>query len=41
MKTIIDNMMLWSNTTEKELKEKQEVKTDLKFYKEWLSKVII
>lgn len=28
MKTIIDNMMLWSNTTEKELKEKQEVKTD-------------
>ena len=24
MKTIIDNMMLWSNTTEKELKEKQE-----------------
>mgnify|MGYP000938953192 CR=1 FL=1 len=38
---IIDNMMLWSNTTEKELKEKQEVKTDLKFYKEWLSKVII
>lgn len=28
MKTIIDNMMLWSNTTEKELKEKQEIKTD-------------
>ncbi len=28
MKTIIDNMMLWSNTTEEELKEKQEVKTD-------------
>lgn len=29
MKIIIDNMMLWSNTTEKELKEKQEIKTDL------------
>ncbi len=28
MKTIIDNMMLWSNTTEEELKEKQEIKTD-------------
>lgn len=28
MKTIIDNMMLWSNTTEKMLKEKQEIKTD-------------
>ena len=28
MKIIIDNMMLWSNTTEKELKEKQEIKTD-------------
>lgn len=29
MKTIIDNMMLWSNVTENELKEKQEIKTDL------------
>lgn len=28
MKAIIDNMMLWSNTTEKELREKQEIKTD-------------
>ena len=28
MKVIIDNMMLWSNTTEEELKEKREVKTD-------------
>ena len=28
MKVIIDNMMLWSNTTEKELEEKQEIKTD-------------
>ena len=28
MKVIIDNMMLWSNTTEEELKEKQEIKTD-------------
>ncbi|MBR6034117.1 MAG: alpha/beta hydrolase [Clostridia bacterium] len=28
MKIIIDNMMLWNNTTEKELKEKQEIKTD-------------
>lgn len=28
MKTIIDNMMLWSNTTEENLKEKQEIKTD-------------
>ena len=28
MKVIIDNMMLWSNTTEAELKEKQEIKTD-------------
>lgn len=28
MKAIIDNMMLWSNTTEKELEEKQEIKTD-------------
>lgn len=28
MKTIIDNMMLWSNATENELKEKQEIKTD-------------
>lgn len=28
MKVIIDNMMLWSNTTENELREKQEVKTD-------------
>lgn len=28
MKIIIENMMLWSNTTEKNLKEKQEIKTD-------------
>ena len=28
MKFIIDNMMLWSNTTEENLKEKQEIKTD-------------
>ena len=28
MKVIIDNMMLWSNTTEEVLKEKQEIKTD-------------
>lgn len=28
MKIIIDNMMLWNNITEKELKEKQEVKTN-------------
>ena len=28
MKFIIDNMMLWSNTTEEKLKEKQEIKTD-------------
>ena len=28
MKIIIDNMMLWSNTTEKDLKEIQEIKTD-------------
>ena len=28
MKLIIDNMMLWSNTTEYDLKEKQEIKTD-------------
>lgn len=28
MKVIIDNMMLWSNTTEKELEEKQEIKTN-------------
>lgn len=28
MKAIIDNMMLWSNTTENELREKQEIKTD-------------
>ena len=28
MKVIIDNMMLWSNTSEKELEEKQEIKTD-------------
>ena len=28
MKAIIDNMMLWSNTTEEMLKEKQEIKTD-------------
>ena len=28
MKIIIDNMMLWSNVTENELKEKQEIKTD-------------
>ena len=29
MKSLIDNMMLWSNTTENELREKQEIKTDL------------
>ena len=29
MKAIIDNMMLWSNTTEEVLKEEQEIKTDL------------
>ena len=28
MKIIIENMMLWSNTTEKELKEKKKIKTD-------------
>ena len=28
MKVLIDNMMLWSNTTEEILKEKQEIKTD-------------
>ena len=28
MKVIIDNIMLWSNVTEAELKEKQEIKTD-------------
>ena len=28
MKMIIDNMMLWSNITEKDLEEKQEIKTD-------------
>jgi len=28
MKVIIDNMMLWSNTSEEELREKQEIKTD-------------
>ena len=28
MKIIIENIMLWSNTTEKELNEKQEIKTD-------------
>ncbi len=28
MKVIIDNMMLWSNTTEEELEEKREIKTD-------------
>ena len=28
MKVIIDNMMIWSNTTEEDLKEKQEVKTE-------------
>ena len=28
MKIIIENMMLWSNTTEKEINEKQEIKTD-------------
>ena len=27
-KVIIDNMMLWSNTTEEELEEKQEIKSD-------------
>lgn len=29
MKEIIDNMMLWSNITEEDLKSKQEIKTDL------------
>ena len=28
MKVIIDNMILWSNTTEEKLKEKQEIKTN-------------
>lgn len=28
MKVIINNMMLWSNTSENELREKQEIKTD-------------
>lgn len=28
MKSIIDNMMKWSNTTEEELKEKKKIKTD-------------
>lgn len=28
MKVIINNMMLWSNTTEEELEEKREIKTD-------------
>ena len=28
MKVIIDNMMLWNNTTEKELEEKPDIKTD-------------
>lgn len=28
MKIIIDNMMIWSNVTENELEEKQEIKTD-------------
>lgn len=28
MKIIIDNLMVWSNTTEEKLKEKQEIKTD-------------
>ena len=28
MKLIIDNMMIWSNTTEEMLKDKQEIKTD-------------
>ena len=28
MRIIIDNMMLWSNTTEEDLKAKQEIKTD-------------
>lgn len=28
MKIIIDNMMIWSNTTENELEEKKEIKTD-------------
>ena len=28
MKVIIENMMLWSNITEDDLKEKQEIKTD-------------
>lgn len=29
MKSIIDNMMIWSNTTEEELEQKQEIKTNL------------
>ena len=28
MKLIIDNMMIWNNTTEEELKEKKEIKTN-------------
>ena len=28
MKVVIDNMMLWSNTTEEELRAKQEINTD-------------
>ncbi|MDF9825654.1 esterase/lipase [Breznakia sp. PF5-3] len=28
MKSLIDNMMLWNNTTEKELRDKKEIKTD-------------
>lgn len=28
MKTIIDNMMLWNNTTEEELEKQQEIKTN-------------
>ena len=28
MKIVINNMMMWSNTTEEKLKEKQEIKTD-------------
>ena len=28
MKVIIDNMMLWGNTTEEKLEEQQEIKTD-------------
>lgn len=31
MKIIIDNLMVWSNTTEEQLK----------FYKEWLNKIIL